>query len=130
MPIKKFRISVDGKPYNVVVEAIDDQGAPIAVAPVMAAPVAVAAPVAAPAPAPVAAAAGPAAGDQLSPLNGVLVRVDVAMGQQVNDGDPIATIEAMKMKTTAFAKGSGKVTRILVKAGDPLEQGQPLLTLG
>ncbi|MFN3076700.1 MAG: DUF2118 domain-containing protein [Alphaproteobacteria bacterium] len=133
--LKKFRISVDGKPYNVVVEDVSDgQAAPAA------APVAAAAPApAAAAPAPVAAAPAPAApsapvpagaGAQLSPLNGVLVSVDVAMGQDVKEGDAIATIEAMKMKSTVYAEVSGKVTAIHAKPGDPLDQGQAILTLG
>jgi len=133
---KKFRISVDGRSYNVVVEELlSDIGngfpAPVEAAAIAAAPavVAVAAPVAAvAAPAAVAVAAAP--GDEVAPLAGVVDSVEVRMGQAVAVGDKIATIEAMKMKTEVFAKHAGTVIRIAVKAFDSVDTGQTLLTVG
>ena len=47
----------------------------------------------------------------------------------VKAGDTVAIVEAMKMKTPMIARVSGKVTNIAVKAGDPVEPGQVLLTI-
>ncbi len=60
---------------------------------------------------------------------GTVQSVDVTVGQTVEAGDKIATIEAMKMKTEVFAKGAGKVVAIAVKPGDSVDTGGVLLTL-
>lgn len=130
--LKKFRITVDGKPYSVTVEETQDGAAPSQAA---AAPQVKAAAPAAAAPAPVAAAPAPAAqsggpGDQPSPLAGVVVSIGVALGQQVSANEPIAVVEAMKMHTTVASVGGGTVTAIHVKAGDAVDAGQAILTLG
>lgn len=87
-----------------------------------------AAPSAAPASAaPVAAAAG--AGDEVAQMGGVVVQVDVKVGQSVAVGDRLLVLEAMKMKNNLLASRAGKVTRIMVAAGDLVEGGQPVLTI-
>ena len=123
---RKFKISVDGQAYEVVVEEIVADGAPIAAVAPVAAASAVAAAHAAPAPARAAAVAG----DEVAPLAGVVQSIDVTMGQTVAVGDKIAVIEAMKMKTEVFAKGAGKVVAIKAKSGDSIDTGGVLLTLG
>ncbi len=128
---KKFRITVEGKPYVVTVEDIttdaqniyqDTAAASLSAAP---APVA-AAPVAAAAPSP--SAAGP--GDEVAPLGGVVQTVHVNVGQVINEGDKLVSLEAMKMVTHVIARRGGKVISIAVKAGDPVDAGQALLTIG
>jgi biotin carboxyl carrier protein len=124
---RKFRITVDGHAYDVVVEEIASDaphGAPVAHQP--AAAIAAAAP-AAPSATPHA-VAGP--GAEVAPLAGVVISIDVAVGQTVGAGARIATIEAMKMKTEVFAKGAGRVTSIAVAAGDAVDTGGVLLILG
>jgi pyruvate/2-oxoglutarate dehydrogenase complex dihydrolipoamide acyltransferase (E2) component len=44
-------------------------------------------------------------------------------------GDRLMVLEAMKMKTPVMATRAGQVTRVLVAPGDPVEGGQPLLTI-
>ncbi len=126
---KSFRITVDGRSYQVVVEDLDP-AAPIA-APPPVAPVAVAAPapapVAAPAPAAAGAPAGP--GSIVAPLGGVVFSIDVPLGRDVAVGDKVATIEAMKMKTEVRAKVAGKVTAIAAKVNESVETGQVLMTV-
>ena len=74
--------------------------------------------------------AGPAAtGDVASTLGGVVDAIAVSLGQAVKAGDTVAVVEAMKMKTPMIARISGKVTNFAVKAGDPVEPGQVLLTI-
>jgi biotin carboxyl carrier protein len=120
---RRFRISVDGQPYEVVVEEIADAGAPTAwpasVAVASAATVAAAAPVKVDA----------KAGDEVAPLAGTIQSIDVTPGQTVKVGDPIVVIEAMKMKTAVHAKGAGKVVAIAVKVGDAVDTGAVLVTI-
>lgn len=132
--LRKFRINVDGRAYEVVVEEIVEDGhhaAPPAHASPVHAPVAapVAAAAAKPVVRPVQRAGGGGAGAEVAPLAGVVVSIDVAVGQQVAVGDRIAVIEAMKMKTDVFAKGAGAVAAINVKPGDAVDAGDALLAL-
>lgn len=129
---KKYRITVDGREYSVTVEDLSeggsllypDPGSMRIPAPRPAA--APSAPVSAPAPA---AAGAVATGDVTSTMGGVLDSIAVVLGQTVSAGDTVAVVEAMKMKTPMIARISGKVTNIAVKAGDPVEPGQILLTI-
>ena len=136
--LRKFRISVDGRAYDVVVEEIAEESAsPVhsggthlaAPAALAASPVAVAKPVVRPVQRAAAPGAG-ASGAEVAPLAGVVVSIDVAVGQSVAAGDRIAVIEAMKMKTDVFAKGAGAVAAIMVKQGEAVDAGDALLTLG
>lgn len=53
----------------------------------------------------------------------------VEIGQQVNVGDPVCIIEAMKMFNQIEADHAGVVTRLLVENGQPVEYDQPLLMI-
>ncbi|MDS4022296.1 MAG: acetyl-CoA carboxylase biotin carboxyl carrier protein [Candidatus Competibacter sp.] len=53
----------------------------------------------------------------------------VEIGQQVNIGDPVCIIEAMKMFNQIDADRAGAVTRILAENGQPIEYDQPLLVI-
>lgn len=130
--IKRLRITVEGKAYDVTVEVMDD-GQPRVSSPQPVAPAAV--PAAAPAPAapapkppPVPVSAG--AGDVPSPLAGRVVSVDVRVGSTVNEGQNVITLEAMKMNTYVTAPSSGTVTAIHVSVGDSVEEGQSLMSIG
>lgn len=116
---RKFRITVDGRAYDVDVEEIADEipaPSPAGARPVVA--------VARMAPGP---EAGP--GDEIAPLGGVVKSIEVTVGEMIAAGAKIATIEAMKMKTEVFARSTGKVVAIAVKPGDPVDAGGILLTL-
>lgn len=121
---KKFRITVDGRSYIVTVEDLSEGGSLILPEP---GSMHVPAPPAPPREAPAAGAVEP--GDEVSPLAGVIHSLDVTVGQSVQEGDKIASLEAMKMVTQVFARRAGKVTRILVKPGDAVAAGQVLLTI-
>jgi len=132
---RKLRITVDGRKYDVTVEDLSDVSSLPYSQPGMvymppAAPAAFAPPATASAPAPAPKPAGPAAaGDVVCTLGGVVESILVTLGQQVNAGDRVAVIEAMKMKTPMVAHTSGKVEAILVKVGEGVETGQVLLRL-
>jgi acetyl-CoA carboxylase biotin carboxyl carrier protein len=53
----------------------------------------------------------------------------VKVGQNVNAGDVICIVEAMKMMNQIEADKSGKVGAILVENGEPVEFDQPLITI-
>jgi biotin carboxyl carrier protein len=130
--MEHLRITVEGKVYDVVVEKIDsdetDNPTPSAQLVRPAAASVQASPVQAPA-AP--AAAPPAsAGDALSPLAGIVKSIEVGPGTKVSEGDLIITLEAMKMYTAINATTSGTVTKVHVKIGDAVEEGQALYTIG
>jgi biotin carboxyl carrier protein len=56
--------------------------------------------------------------------------VDCSVGQKVVSGDKLVTVEAMKMHTFVAAASDGVVTAIAVQAGDVVEEGQVLVTIG
>lgn len=62
-----------------------------------------------------------------APMNGSVVTLLVAPGTQVNKGDPLLVMEAMKMEHTLNAPADGKVTEFLYIAGDLVAQGAELL---
>lgn len=131
---KKFRITVEGKQYVVTVEDITTdsaQGFYQDTAVVATPPSVVAAAPVATAPAPTASSPGAAGpGDEVAPLGGVVQTVHVSVGQAVNEGDKLVSLEAMKMVTHVVARRGGKVLSIAVKPGDPVDAGQVLLTIG
>ena len=94
-------------------------------------PVAAAAPVeAAPAAAPQPAAPAGAGNAIKAPLPGTIIDIKVQQGQQVNVGDIVLVLEAMKMQNNIEAEYAGTVTSITVKAGDTVMEGAVLLTIG
>ena len=108
--------------------AIVQQMAPIAAAPVT--PVAVAAPAA------VAAVAEPRGHHVKSPMVGTYYGAAsptsepfVAEGQQVNAGDTLCIIEAMKMMNQIESDKSGIIKKIMVENGSPVEFDQILFII-
>jgi glutaconyl-CoA/methylmalonyl-CoA decarboxylase subunit gamma len=125
--MKKLRITVEGKVYEVQVEILDEpEAAPRAAVPAGVGGASVAAPAATPRPA---APANVAPGDVLSPLAGKVVTVHVAAGQAVKEGQELVTLEAMKMNTFIYAPKDGTVGKVAITAGDAVEENQLLLTV-
>jgi pyruvate carboxylase len=58
-----------------------------------------------------------------------VVTVQVADGDEVAEGDPLAVLEAMKMESTITAPRDGRVARIAAKTGRRLEPGDLVLVL-
>jgi biotin carboxyl carrier protein len=120
--MKKLRVTIEGKTYDVAVEILDEAGAVSAPAPAAVAP-----------PAPVAASTAAAtqvpkmsaatAGDVVCPLTGKVVSIDVKVGDLVQEGGQVATVEAMKMNTYIYSSCSGKVSSVFVRPGEGVEEG-------
>lgn len=54
----------------------------------------------------------------ISPMPGLVVSIDVEMGQEVKSGEAVCIVEAMKMQNIIRAEADGTVKAINVKAGD------------
>jgi len=128
---RRFKITVDGHEYDVAVTEVSDlpgnlypdQGTMEAARTAVTAKATPGAPQQAP---PVQ-TAGP--GDVVSPIAGVVISIDVALGAKVEAATRVVTLEAMKTKTFISAGCAGTVSGIAVGAGDPVEPGQALLTI-
>ena len=124
--MKKLRITVDGKPYEVTVEILDEgmaslaQSKPKSIIPSSAAVEAPVSPVI---------SRPKVTGAIASPIAGKVVSIDVSVGQNIEAGATMITLEAMKMNTFVSAPAKGTVTDIHVVVGDGVEEGQSLLSL-
>lgn len=68
--------------------------------------------------------------DALSaPMPATVVRVDVAPGDPVDDGDVVVLLEAMKMELPIRAPRAGVIAKVNCRAGDLVQPGVPLVDL-
>ncbi len=125
--MKKLRITVDGKVYDVQVESLDETAQTQATRP----PVNLGGGALVSAPLSSASAKAPTAapGDVVSPLAGRVISFECKVGDKVEAGAQVATIEAMKMNTYVNTPSAGTVSAILAEIGDAVEEGQPLVTI-
>ena len=128
----KYKVTLNNRVYEVEVE----QGEAMLVneyelaAPAAAAPAAPAAAPVAAAPAAAPAAGALAAGEVVtSPMPGNILKINVAQGQHVNEGDVLIVLEAMKMENDISATKSGTVAQINVTKGAVVETGTPLVVI-
>ena len=150
--MNKYQYKVQGVDYDVEIEEVEGNLAKVSVngiqfevelkrpinpvhaikKPKVAAPKP-AAPAPAPAAAPVAAApaAAPGSGNPVkAPLPGTISSISVKVGDQVNVGDTVLVLEAMKMQNNIEAEYAVTVTSIVVNPGDSVMEGAVLLTIG
>jgi acetyl-CoA/propionyl-CoA carboxylase, biotin carboxylase, biotin carboxyl carrier protein len=69
-------------------------------------------------------AAGPGRDAVVSPMQGTVLSVEVAEGDEVEAGQVICIVEAMKMENEVRAHRAGRVTGLSVAAGQPVKTGQ------
>ena len=125
----KLKITVDGKVYEVEVEAYEPEPAgPAYVPPAGHARVPAAALGAAPPVRP--STATPVADESKvcrSPIAGTVAKVPIQVGQSIKVNDVLIVLEAMKMETVITAPIAGKVAKINAKVGDFVQSGQVLV---
>lgn len=64
-----------------------------------------------------------------APMPGKVLEVLVEKGQNVNEGDPMLVLEAMKMENVLRAAGEGCIGSILVSPGEAVEKDAVLISL-
>jgi pyruvate carboxylase subunit B len=112
----EFEVEVEGEIFHVRVAGA---GAAMTVLPAAAAPGSVA-------PAPRRARDGAVT----APMQGLIVKVPVAVGDDVKLGDVVAVLEAMKMQNDIVATQPGKVIEVYVKEGEVVSPNQALVAVG
>ncbi len=65
--------------------------------------------------------------DIKAPMPGLVLSVQVQEGQEVQHGEPLLVLEAMKMENLIKSPGSGRVKRIHVSNGNTVEKNQLLI---
>jgi acetyl-CoA carboxylase biotin carboxyl carrier protein len=62
-------------------------------------------------------------------ITGTVWKIEVAVGDQVAEGDTVAILESMKMEMPVEAEDEGVVREILVEEGQSVSEGDPLVVL-
>lgn len=62
--------------------------------------------------------------DVKSEIKGKVWQIEAQVGEEVEEEDPVVILESMKMEIPVVAPADGKVSEILVKEGDTVEEGQ------
>jgi acetyl-CoA carboxylase biotin carboxyl carrier protein len=63
-------------------------------------------------------------------ITGTVWKIQVAVGDTVAEGDTVVILESMKMEMPVETPRAGKVAAVLVKEGDAVEEGAPLVEIG
>ncbi len=71
-----------------------------------------------------------APGSVLAPIPGLVLRLLVKEGDNVNEGDPVLILEAMKMESEIASTATGIIKKISVKEGTSVQEGEILIEVG
>jgi methylmalonyl-CoA carboxyltransferase small subunit len=127
----KLKITVDGKVYEVDVEASEpEQPQPGYLPPAGQTRVPAATTGAVPTAAVNPPATTPVADETKvcrSPIAGVVVRLPVQVGQAIQANDVLVVLEAMKMETVITSSVAGKIVNVHANVGDAVQGGQVLV---
>ena len=116
--MKLYRVKVNGKVYEVELEAVSEKEGSVTVS-------------GTPAPAAQAPASAPAAGSKTidAPIAGKVLSIKVNVGDTVKKGQTVAVIEAMKLENEVPATAEGKVVEIKAAAGTVVNNKDVLIVL-
>ena len=62
-------------------------------------------------------------------ITGTIWKIEVAVGDTVEEGDTVVILESMKMEMPVEAEDEGTVKEILVKEGQAVSEGDTLVVL-
>lgn len=146
--MKKFKFNINGKPYEVEIENMEeklaevmvngtlytvevDKSLPVTKTPKLVRSVAVPSTDASShSPKTASPGAPKGSGTIKSPLPGTILSVHVKVGDTVHFGQKLITLEAMKMENNINSDKEGTVTSIKVNKGDNVMEGDILITIG
>ena len=111
--MKVYKVKVNGKVYEVEVEAVDEVESSIVV----------------PEKEEVKEVVSDGANNILAPIAGKVLSIRVAVGDTVTKGQTVAVIEAMKLENEIQSAYDGKVKQIVVSAGDDVRNKDVLIVL-
>ena len=63
----------------------------------------------------------------MCPMPGLIVKIDVEVGEEIQEGQALCTVEAMKMENILRAERRTRVKKINVKAGDSLAVDETIM---
>lgn len=110
--MKKFKIVVNGKGYEVEVEELDAASSASAVKEASSAP------------------KSTSGGEKVTaPLPGSVWKLKTAVGNSVKAGDVLLILEAMKMENEIQSPVDGVVSEVIVKEGASVDTGELLLVI-
>ncbi len=115
--MKKYRVKVNGKVFEVELEAVENANGSVTATP---SATTVSAPV----------SASTAGATILAPIGGKIVDITVKVGDFVKKGQTVAVIEAMKLENEVPATVEGKVVEIKVSKGNTVNNKDVLIVLG
>ncbi|NLL38059.1 MAG: biotin/lipoyl-binding protein [Clostridiales bacterium] len=135
--MKNYKITINGKTYDVTVEECDSgaqvksvrQEAPAPIPAPVPKPAPAPAPAPAPGPAPAAEKSKAGSGDVTAPLGGTVLSVAVSEGDRVKAGQVLLVFEAMKMENELVAPFDGTVKKVFVSKGSVIETGMVVVSL-
>lgn len=64
-----------------------------------------------------------------APMPGNVLKINVSLGQKVEEGEVVVILEAMKMENEIVATKSGTIAQIVVDKGAVVETGAPLVVI-
>ena len=111
--MKVYKVKVNGKVYEVELEAVSENASSIATPSAPQAPV-----------------AGGAGQDVAAPMQGTILDVKVKAGDAVKKGQVVAVLEAMKLENEVVSPFDGVVKQVLVSKGQKVNNGDKLLIIG
>lgn len=129
--MKKLRITVQGKVYDVIVEVLEDdekiqsEGLNFGGPPLPQPPIPSATPPSPQTSSNVIKKGGPNC--VASPIAGSILKVFVSSGSEIEEKAPVVLMESMKMETYIYAPKSGKIASVNVKKGDTVQAGDTLI---
>ena len=62
-------------------------------------------------------------------ITGTVWKIEVEVGDSIDEGDTVVILEAMKMEMPVEAEDAGTVKQILVEEGQAVSEGDPLVVL-
>jgi pyruvate carboxylase subunit B len=112
--VRELTIEVDGEPYQVRIHGLVQAASAAAPTPSWSA----------------SSRPSPPDGAIQAPMQGMIVKIKVAPGDQVKLGDVVIVLEAMKMQNDVEATVSGTVREVFVKEGTVVATNEVLMTIG